>query len=235
MPLLRCEVLRRDTDSAVVAVEDGTVLRLYFGRGPGDAWWFGTVNGAGVWAEPAMCADPPCGEVLYVDTAVTDEVGVEVGPDRDHGGLFDVSHSSGNLTGERTGHSDAAPDAHPEQRRTAVLAWIAAAPDASLAEDGPASPCEPLKRLIADEPLDPLPALDGGPLPPAPPASSLAPREPEPEITATQIQGFDLPEVSEPVAPPPAPLAPSAPARWPFTLIVVALLVLVAVMYARAV
>jgi hypothetical protein len=86
-----------------------------------------------------------------------------------------------------------------------VLAWIAAE---GLGEERSAdvtavpAPCEPLKRLIADEPLDPVPALDGGPQVLASTRARLPwraePRrlsESEHEDTATQITaipGFAL-------------------------------------------
>jgi hypothetical protein len=169
-------------------------------------------------------APPDPLEVVWPDTPALDEVGVVVGPDRgDALGLFDSPTTAS--TGEHTeGPSPSAEDdgrLAGGQRRTAVLAWIAAqAADAPAPAEG-GVPCEPLKRLIADEPLDPLPALDGLPkprpaaLPGATPRATLAP---EREDTATQIEGFEAmvdrrgrtgPDAAEPTAP--APRTPPSP------------------------
>lgn len=126
-----------------------------------------------------------------------DEIGVAVGPDRDGYGLFDAP-TTGTATraAEPTEGPPRGPDHATDTRRTAVLAWIAARPPAPA---GPTPsrpgadgvPCAPLKRLIADEPLDPLPPLDGVPLRPRPAARAAARAlAPEREDTATQIEGF---------------------------------------------
>jgi hypothetical protein len=157
-------------------------------------------------------------------SGATDEVRVPVGPDRDNLGLFDWQTSEGTVTGERTAGPPGGADApQGDQRRTAVLAWIAAHTHPEPSTPAATGPCEPLKRLIADEPLDPLPALDGVPRPRARPAPQ-EPLAPEREDTATQIQGFEAalppePEVAPPTPPPvPAPATPS-----PRTLLLLAL------------
>jgi hypothetical protein len=161
-------------------------------------------------------------EVLWLEGPGTDEVDLAVGPDRDGWGIFDPPGAEGTVTGDSTAEGtaeqtgdrtgDSRSDGEPgrprgrggggEQRRTAVLAWIVAN-EAGAGPGAPSArvvPCEPLKRLIADEPLDPLPALDGVPPPRArPPGAAGRPDlAPEREDTATQIQGF-------------APLAGDAP------------------------
>lgn len=197
MARLRCEVLERDGAlPRVVRDEAGRVLQLYADGPPAGANWLGYINGIGVWAtsmQGAITTDAV--EVVWLDTPALDEVGVLVGPDRsDALGLFDSPGSA--ATGEHTEGASSASDRVGEQRRTSVLAWIAAQesqpqdPD----EEAPAqrAPCEPLKRLVADEPLDPLPALEGVPRPRAPAAGTLR-RElaPEREDTATHIEGFE--------------------------------------------
>jgi hypothetical protein len=123
-----------------------------------------------------------------------DEVGVAVGPDRDGLGLFDAP-ITGTATGEHTEGGPLGAEPAGGQARTAVLAWIAALAPPTTALTGDGTPCAPLKRLIADEPLDPLPALDGAPPRPRTPARRAAPPAdavlaPEREDTATQIEGF---------------------------------------------
>lgn len=203
MARLRCEVLEREGRLVRhVRDENGRILRLYAESPPASAWWAGTIEGTGHWAESAALPDaalPDPLEVVWLDTPALDEVGVPVGPDRgDALGLFDSPTTAS--TGEHTeGPNPGAEGDDREaggQRRTAVLAWIAAqaAHTPPPAEGG--VPCEPLKRLIADEPLDPLPALDGLPkprasaLPGVAPLIGAAPRAPEREDTATQIEGF---------------------------------------------
>lgn len=128
------------------------------------------------------------------ETAATlDEVGVAMGPDHDGLGLFDAP-TTGTATGEHTAGAHREERVQEGARRTAVLAWIAAElPPLDPVADGP--PCTALKRLIADEPLDPLPALDGVPPRPRGPAR-VARAQPlglgaEREDTATQIEGFE--------------------------------------------
>ena len=123
-----------------------------------------------------------------------DEIGIPAGPDGDARGLFDAPFT-GTATGERTAGAPSEPDRPSEQRRTAVLAWIAAEGlPATPAGPGEPTPCAPLKRLIADEPLDPLPALDG--VPARVRAPRTRPRDAgalasEREDTATQIEGLE--------------------------------------------
>lgn len=134
----------------------------------------------------------------WAETPALDEVGVHVGPDRDAIGLFDAP-TTGTASGEHTAGPASGPDRVDGPRRTAILAWIAAQPPPTEpATDG--APCEPLKRLVADEPLDPLPALDGVPPRPKEPRRP-ADREhvrlaPEAEDTATQIEGIEIREAA---------------------------------------
>lgn len=142
--------------------------------------------------EPAEGVERP-GELGERAEPAHDEIGIAVGPDGDVRGLFDAPFT-GTATGEHTADVAYAPERPGEQRRTAVLAWIAAETLARNAETGDGAPCEPLKRLIADEPLDPLPALDGVPLQArAAPRAAREPRAlaPEREDTATQIESFE--------------------------------------------
>ena len=122
-----------------------------------------------------------------VESPTFDEIGVHVGPDRDGAGLFDPPTTEGTdntATHEHTDvHGSSESDAGTP-RRMAVLAWIAANPAPSL-EPTVSEPCEPLKRRIADEPLDMVPALEGLP------AHAVAPQAPEREDTATRIEGFE--------------------------------------------
>lgn len=129
----------------------------------------------------------------------TDEVGVSVGPDADGGGLFDFPADS-TATGDATGEAAGADreGSTRGQRRTAALAWIAAPVEdpEPAPESGP--PCAAIKRTIADEPLDPLPALDGvawrtapdKPIAVTTPAPTPLARRAERENTATQIDPF---------------------------------------------
>ncbi|MFZ5481400.1 MAG: hypothetical protein ACOZNI_31860, partial [Myxococcota bacterium] len=140
-----------------------------------------------------------------------DAVGVAVGPAGEDGiGLFDVVHTDRSLTGEPTGVSHATP--RPEQRRTQILAWIASQPAPEVDPAAVAEPCAALKRLVADEPLDPIPALDGGPrrpaIAPAPPPPK--PVEPSPEETVPRLEperedtatAVEVPDVSRTVTVP---------------------------------
>lgn len=165
MATLRVEVLRREAEGrfpCVVRAPDGRILRLHGDAAPRHARWFGMSDGVAIWAEPAEAAGAPVGEVLelHVDELV-DEVGVALGPDRDHRGIFDLAAES-SLTGERTGATT--EEGGVEQQRTAVLAWIAAslgdAVELPLAGPAPAS----LRTRIADEPPDLLPSLAAAPV-----------------------------------------------------------------------
>ncbi|MDP2308131.1 MAG: hypothetical protein Q8P18_19075 [Pseudomonadota bacterium] len=199
MARLRCEVLEREGAlPRIVRDEAGRVLRLHRDAPPAGADWLGHIGGIGVWATPNEGADTMDAlEVVWLDTPALDEVGVVVGPDRgDALGLFDSPTSA--ATGEHTEGAPSGFDRAGEQRRTSVLAWIAAEEGHALAPpqgDEPVQgpPCQPLKRLVADEPLDPLPALEGVPRP-RPTALASAPRRelaPEREDTATQIEGLE--------------------------------------------
>ncbi|MDP2315027.1 MAG: hypothetical protein Q8P41_19155 [Pseudomonadota bacterium] len=236
MARLRCEVLERDgTVPRMVRDETGRLLRLHDDAPPSHAAWFGTVDGVGMWAETVPGGAPTpidALEIVWLDTPLTsregahDEVGVVVGPDRgDALGLFDSPTTAS--TGEHTEGPSSGPERVGEQRRTAVLAWIAAAQEPLVAAPvEPGAPCEPLKRLVADEPLDPLPALDGVPRakPHGEPRRALAPElASEREDTATQIEGFEAmverrgdgePTASDLPAPTPAPI-PAPVARTP--------------------
>lgn len=127
----------------------------------------------------------------------TDEVGVAFGPDAHLGGLFDPPGES-TQTGERTGHDPVG--AAVGQRRTAVLAWIASPPDDLSPAPDRGPPCEAVKRAIADEPLDPLPPLDGvpwrtGTRPAASPPPVAISRRSEREDTATAVD-FSRPSIT---------------------------------------
>lgn len=196
---LRCEVLERDGAlPRVIRNDAGQVLRLYADSPPAHAQWLGLLDGVAVWAEavagPATPEAAPGGgeaaEVVWLETLALDEVGVAVGPDRGDGlGLFDSPITAN--TGEHTEGATAGPERVGEQRRTAVLAWIAAqAADLDVPAE-PGAPCEALKRLVADEPLDPLPALDGVPRHLDTRVPARAPAPPEREDTVTQIEGFE--------------------------------------------
>jgi hypothetical protein len=196
VPPIRCEVLRRDgpeTLPCLVRTDDGRTLRLFGDDAPPTARWLGTLAGAPVWAvrvdEPPDVAATP-DEVLLVDVDAIDEVGVAVGPDEQGIGLFDVVRTESSLTGEPTGVAAAA--SRSEQRRTQILAWIAAQPPPAADPATGGEPCAALKRLVADEPLDPIPALDGGP---RRPVLAPAPKPPEPEATSPEPTG---PEVTVP-------------------------------------
>ncbi|MES2645007.1 MAG: hypothetical protein V4850_36310 [Myxococcota bacterium] len=255
MARLRCEVLERDGPvPVVVRDESGRVLRLHIDAPPAGAHWLGHIDGIGVWATPmADSVTTEALEVVWLDTPALDEVGVVVGPDRgDALGLFDSPTSAS--TGEHTEGAPSGPDHVGEQRRTSVLAWIAAqeahthAPIDAYALGDPhaqgepppegspvqGAPCEPLKRLVADEPLDPLPALEGVPRPRPPSTEPRRELLPEREDTATQIEGFEgmimrrhEGDSTAPVSPPPAPgtSPPATPA--PRLVLLVALAVAV--------
>ena len=160
-----------------------------------------------------------------------DEVDLPVGPDRDALGLFDAP-TTGTSTGEHTHGSSVEPERGGGQRRTAVLAWIAAQDLDGPAPEDPA-PCAAVKRLIADEPLDVVPALDGTPERAAAPHSAV---EGEREDTATQILGFDAlvaradrdaPTQTDVVAPRPSP-EPARRAPSPAVMLALALCALIA-------
>lgn len=152
-----------------------------------NARWLGTLAGEPLWGVPDGEVTPGEQPTIELESPAFDEIGVQVGPERDGGGLFDPPTTEGTdrtATRERTDvHGSAETEGGPP-RRTAVLAWIAAtSPPTSPVES--AGPCEPLKRRIADEPLDMLPALEGlGP--------GRAPAAQEREDTATQIEGFEV-------------------------------------------
>lgn len=193
MATLRVEVLRREAEGrfpCVVRAPDGRVLRLHGDAAPRHARWFGMSDGVAIWAEPAEAAGatPEAVLELHVDELV-DEVGVSLGPDRDHRGIFDTAAES-SLTGERTGATT--EEAGVETRRTAVLAWIAASLDepVELPLSGP--PPAALRTRIADEPPDLLPslaqapALRGGRVLRAPPVAPPL-GGPERDDTVTQV------------------------------------------------
>jgi hypothetical protein len=208
MPALNCVVLQTDGPApwpCVVRLPDGRVLRLHGDAAPKHARWFGMCDGVTLWAEPADATGQGTGEQRLVDVAeAIDEVGVALGPDLDVVGLFDAS-AERSATGERTLVAGIPPEV--EQRRTSLLAWIAANADAP-ASSAAVSPCTPLRGSIADEPPDALPALARAPsssrgnaritrTPPAP-AFPLG----DPDDTATQMPDTGVP---------PAPSAAEGP------------------------
>lgn len=123
-------------------------------------------------APPEAASEPREGDL--------DEVGFAIGPDEGGGGgLFDRSGSDATGTGESTA-STSRPDLVATAQRTALLAWLAAdlpevhAPEestepgfrpppdlAELPDEALGRLTAELRRALADEPLDPLPALDG--------------------------------------------------------------------------
>ncbi|MSQ00835.1 MAG: hypothetical protein EXR71_02955 [Myxococcales bacterium] len=164
MATLRVELLRREragTFPCLVRTADGKVLRLHGDAAPRHARWFGMHEGVAVWSEPAESAGVGAGEFLELHlTELVDEVGVALGPDRDHAGLLDAPGES-SLTGERTGTST--EEAGVETQRTAVLAWIAASLGETHDLPDRGAPCVPLRARIADEPPDLLPSLGSAP------------------------------------------------------------------------
>jgi hypothetical protein len=104
------------------------------------------------------------------------------------------------MTGERTAIPGVAPAV--EQRRTSLLAWIAAGTGESAPVAETTDACTPLRRTIADEPPDVVPSLSA---PSAARSATLSLRNPPasqadagPEDTAT-----DLPAMAR-AAPTPA-------------------------------
>ncbi len=164
MATLRVEVLRRErqgTFPCLVRTVDGKVLRLHGDAAPRHARWFGMHEGVAVWSEPGELAGVGTGEFLELHlTELVDEVGVALGPDRDHSGLFEAVGES-SLTGERTGAST--EEAGVEAQRTAVLAWIAASLGEGQGLPDRGAPCVALRPRIADEPPDLLPSLGSAP------------------------------------------------------------------------
>ncbi len=198
MATLSCDVLRREGHGcfpAVVRTADGRVLRLFGDDAPAHASWLGMSDGAAIWCEPTECDAPPTGDVVTVDVELSlDEVGIQVGPDRDAAGLFDVEVDR-SVTGEQTGI--ATEEATAEQQRTAALTWISSSIEEGTGAPESAAPCPPLKARIADEPPDALPSLAapaGGTagvhraLRAAPPFQ--APPRPESDDTATQVDAL---------------------------------------------
>lgn len=162
MARLACRIVSRAPGGfpCLVVDPDGWRLRLSvtpprLGLAPA-----GRVDGVPVWAEEVEDDGTAPGEelVLLEEEDALDEVGVRAGPDDDSAGIFDLPGRDRTGTGERTGHHS--DEAAIDQQRTAVLAWVAAAlgPLPAVPDTGP---CGPLKRKIADAPLDPVPALDG--------------------------------------------------------------------------
>ncbi len=193
MATLKVDVLRREGEGpfpVVVRTAEGRVLRLHGDAAPRHARWFGMSDGVAVWAEPADAAGASTGEVVEVHVEeLIDEVGVAVGPDRDHRGIFDPPGES-SLTGERTGAST--EEAGVETQRTAVLAWIAASLGEPHALPASAPPSAALRTRIADEAPDLLPSLaapptaKGGRVLRTPPAAPLA-TTPERDDTETRV------------------------------------------------
>lgn len=162
MPRLVCRLVTREGEDpfpCVVVDPDGWLLRLTREPSGEGVAPVGLVEGVAVWAEQVdgqpAAQDVGAPTIVIEDESLVDEVGVRFGPE-DHGaGLFDAREATG--TGDATGAFS--EEAERDQQRTAVLAWIAATlgplpawPDTTA--------CTPLKRLIADAPLDALPALD---------------------------------------------------------------------------
>lgn len=191
---------------------------------------------------PAPPAGAPPGEGREGDL---DEVGFAIGPDEGGGGLFDRSGTDATGTGEATA-STSRPDLAVTAQRTALLAWLAAdlpsveAPEestepgfqpppelAELPEAAMGKLAAELRRALADEPLDPLPSLDGiggGVWPELAPVggrgdtvglaeSTVIPDE---SSTTALLSPVVLAAVTGPPAPaPPAPESPAVPASAP--------------------
>ncbi len=110
----------------------------------------------------------PDAEVLEVEVdraeeQAADEVSFDLGPDPAEPGLLDSWHSSSLSHWTETREWTMAGEG-PERRR-ALVARLVSPPETSPDPDRFAGvegiPCESIKRLVADEPLDPLPLPDG--------------------------------------------------------------------------
>ena len=221
MASLRCIVLARpeeDRFPCIVLDEHGAQLWVRLGQPSRGAAWSGMCGAEAVWAERTTeSVDPTVGspEEIVVEVASFDEVGMALGPEGEKGGLFEPSRSEDSETREKTGQS--AAGAGQAQRRTAVLAWVAAETEVALADDSRAfAPSVALKRLVADEPLDPLPPLSERGWTPTPPPPVEPPTPPE------------VPVGPPPVAAPPSPAPPAPPTRRTARLVLLALFLVLA-------
>lgn len=159
-----------------------------------------------------------------------DEVGFAIGPDEGGGGLFDRSGTDATGTGEATA-STSRPELASTAQRTALLAWLAAdLPSVEPLEDTTLPGFEPalgpavganeaqvrleaaLRRALADEPPDPLPALDGV-------GGGVWHEAPRPtdrrDATATLVDESSTTGLHPAPEPPPAARLPEPPARLP--------------------
>jgi hypothetical protein len=102
-------------------------------------------------------------EVDRAEESAADEVAFDLGPDPAEPGLLDSWHSSSLSLGTETREWTMAGEG-PERRR-ALVARLVSPPETPPDPDRFAGvegiPCESIKRLVADEPLDPLPLPDG--------------------------------------------------------------------------
>ncbi|MCP4808827.1 MAG: hypothetical protein GY913_01960 [Proteobacteria bacterium] len=111
-----------------------------------------------------------------------DEIGLDLGPDAYGRGLLDRWATGSSLSGAHTGAIEftrPGPDGDEESPRTSLLARLISPPtrppDVERFNSVEGEPCGEIKRLIADEPLDPLP------LPSSTPRRGLLPRSPTEE------------------------------------------------------
>lgn len=111
----------------------------------------------------------PPGEPLPWQSTGFDEVGLDLGPDRSgHGGLLDFWSTGRSKSGA---HTAAVEGTLPEKDlrevpgRGALLARLLAPPRSSLDPerfgDKQGVPLQALKAVLAEEPLDPVPACEG--------------------------------------------------------------------------
>lgn len=219
MAIHRYHVVERPGETTLpctVVDGQGRGWRLLAVEPPTGGRWIGTLGGAPVWAErsPGLDGAPPLGELVEVDDAVVEDA-LDLGPDAGTGeGLFDRTGTEATGTGDITGVVQFGPGG--TNRRTAVLAWVAATANEADEAPGPATgpPAEALVRLVLDAPLDPLPAYDPGERESTPPLPHDAP-PPRP-----------APPPERPVEP--APPQPAGSVGW----LVAALALLLAVWFA---
>jgi len=117
-------------------------------------------------AMPAPPADPTILHLSIAPLGFTDEVQPDLGPDERVRGLLERWSTTGSgdeFTGDRTEAISASELA--AQARRVMLARLGDLYNRPTLSDRfqehEGTPCEPMKSLIADEPLDPLPVPDG--------------------------------------------------------------------------
>lgn len=107
-------------------------------------------------------------EVLPWQSAGFDEVGMELGEERGHGGLLDFWSTGRSRSGAFTGAVEGTlpeADLHEVPGRGAILARLLAPPQVTPDPERFAAiegqPLQALKALLAEEPLDPVPVCEG--------------------------------------------------------------------------